>query len=625
MADILGSGRSRGAVVLRLIALALLVFVCVFKMFLTYRGLDQPAAMDQAQIARAVAQGKGFVTSVLRPVDVVAAAERTRGDKTLDFNDYRDTTHAPLNIAVMAVALKLTGYDNFDSCRMTEGDGYVYAPDRVIAATSMFFFVLAMVLAYMLAARLFDEVVACASTCFLVLSDLLLQYSVSGLPQPLMMCCMLGSLHALLSACRAYQDVYRYWALFYVVLAAACAGLMTLSGWMGLWPALGLLLFCCFYFRPAGSYALAAACVLVVCLLMSAIRNYLDQGSVLGNAMLGLYNSFGNGEDLAMRAADLNNRPMDSSYFALKFLGHTFGQLRGLYVNMGSIIVVPFFLLALLNPYRRSEVQAIKWAVFSMWGISCVGMALFGVDAALHESQLAILFAPLFTAYGVALVFNFLSRLKSAEVTFNQVRGLAMFIMVCVSAGPFLATLPRDLYLGIWLGDRGRPHFPPYYPPALNDKLVKITSPNEVIVTDQPWAVAWYANRKALWIPTSAEEFTTRIEPSLQKGGTQVQGFLITPSSHSAIAKEVTGTPGGMAGIMANMGDFAPLAMEGKILQIVPRHNVALADFFIENISSNTRSVPMGQIVSSRGRFSSRVPLLGAELLYYGRTAPTNQ
>ena len=80
----------------------------------------------------------------------------------------------------------------------------------------------------------------------------------------------------------------------------------------------------------------------------------------------------------------------------------------------------------------------------------------------------------------------------------------------------------------------------------------------------------------------------------------------------------------GVAGIVADMGDFAPLALEGKILQIVPRHNLALADHFVENVSSNSRTVPMGQIVSSRGRFAARVPLLGAELMYYGRATQNN-
>lgn len=619
MVGMSGSGVKRDVVILRLIALILLVVMCVFKLFLTFRGLDQPAAMEQAQIARSVAQGNGFVTKSLRPVEVVTAANRATRDKSVNFTDFRDSSYAPLNVAAMAVALKLTGMDAFESCRMEEGVGYLYAPDRVIAAVSTLFFMLAMLLSYLLAARLFDEVVACATVSFLVLSDLLLQYSVSGLPQPLMMCGLLGALHCMLTAVRVNEQGDFPGSLLYVGLAFGCCGLMSLAGWMGLWPSMGLLVFCCLYFRSAGSYVLTAVLVLLGFLGTSAVLNYLDCGSVLGNAMMGLYNSFGGGEEMALRSANLSSTPLDSSNFVLRFLGYTFAQLQGLYENMGSIIVVPFFLLALLNRYRREEVQAVKWAVFCMWAMSCVGMALYGVESPVHVSQLAVLFAPLFTAYGISLVFNFLARHTYEGVTFNQMRGLAMFIMVVVSAGPFLATLPKNLYLGIWLGDKGRPHFPPYYPPALNIKLADITNAKDVVVTDQPWAVAWYANRTALWIPTRVDDMVSFVEPALQKGGVELQGFLITPSSHSAITTELTGAPGGMAGIVNNMGDFAPLAMEGKILQLVPRHNLALADLFVESAGGKAHTIPMGQLVSSRGRFSERVPLLGAELLYYGK------
>lgn len=620
MARINEGRTSRETNILRLITLVLLVAMCVFKLTLTYRGIDQPAVMDQAQIARSLANGEGFTTKFFRPIEVMEVTrQKTKNKETADFTQLRDSNHAPLNIVAMAVALKLTGYNNFEACRITDG-GHSYAPDRVIAATSAIFFALAIMLSYMLVARLFDEVVACMTCVFMILSDLMLGYAVSGLPQMLMLCCMLGALHALLTAIHCHEREELYWAMLYVGLCFTCVGLMCLSGWMSIWPALGLLLFCGIYFRSSSSYLLVGALVLFLFLLVPGVRNQLELGSVLGNAMLGLYNSFGGGEEMAQRAADLNNQPLQGSGFVMNFLGYTFGQLRSLYVNMGSIIVVPFFFLALFNRYRSDGVQVFKWAVFTMWFFACIGMALFGIESPMNVSQLAVLFTPIFTAYGVSLVFNFLARNQYEGASFNQMRGLTMFFMILVSAGPFLSTLPKDLYMGIWLGNKSRPHFPPYYPPALNNGLVEVTNPDDVVVTDQPWAVAWYANRRAMWIPTRVDDFTTFLEPALADGGVKVQGFLITPSSHSAITTEVTGSPGGMAGIINNMGDFAPLAMEGKILQITPRHNIALADAFVENMGSNNRVQPMGQIVSSRGRFSNRVPLLGAEIMYYGNS-----
>ncbi|MBR5894123.1 MAG: hypothetical protein IKZ13_01100 [Akkermansia sp.] len=618
MAEDKVSGTSRGTLVLRLVAAVLLLSMCVFKLFLTYRGMDQPVAMDQAQIARSVAQGNGFSTKFLRPIEVVKKGQAASAQNPLNLEKFADTNHAPLNIVAMAVALKLTGYDDFDAKRITDS-GHSYAGDRVIAATTTIFFAIAMVLAYLLVARLFDEVVAASTVIFMVLSDLLLQYSVSGLPQPLMMCCLLVALHALLTAFRCYNSQDRDWAMLYVGLAFVAMGLLCLSGWMGVWLAVGLLIFCCMYFRPAGAYALIGAIVVGLIVAWPLMRNNSETGSILGNAMLGLYNSFGGGEEMAQRAANLNNAPLQGKGFVLNFLGYTFGQLRGLYVNMGSILVVPFFFLAIFNRYRRDEVQALKWAVFCMWVFACIGMALFGIESPMNGSQLAVLFTPVFAAYGLSLVFNLLARNRVEGATFNQMRGLTIFLMVLVSAGPFLSTLPKDLYMGIWLGNKSRPQYPPYYPPALNNGLVDVTNPRDVVVTDQPWAVAWYANRKALWMPTSTDDYVSFIEPAIQKSEAQIQGFLITPSSHSAITTEVTGEPGGMSGIISNMGDFAPLAMEGKILQMVPRRNVALADFFIENVSASSTAQPLGQIVSSRGTFSKRVPLLGSDIMYYCR------
>ncbi|MBR5888130.1 MAG: hypothetical protein IKZ07_07980 [Akkermansia sp.] len=613
---------AKGTTVLRLIVAALLVVMCVLKIHLTYRGLDQPAAMDQAQIARSVANWNGFTTNLLRPIDVMTVANQSELTKEpFEVAKLRDTTYAPLNIAAMAVALKLSGMDNFDATRMTDG-GYVYVADRVISATSMLFFCIAIGLSYSLIARMFDELIACATSCFMLCSELFLDYSISGLPQPLMLCCLLAAMHALLSAIRAAEDGADVWALFCIVICFVFVGLMCLSGWMSLWIAGGLLLFCMIHFRAGGSYAFAAGVVLMLFLIAPAIMNYRDTGSILGNAMLGLYNSFGGGEEAVMRSATINNTPLQSSGFVLRFFSHTFSQLRHLYVNMGSIIVVPFFFLALLNRYRLNDVQAMKWAIFCMWSFACIGMALFGVNTPENPSQLAILFVPFFTAYGLSLVFNFLARIKYEHSTFTQARGLALFIMILVSAGPFLSTIPNSVYMGVWLGDRARPHFPPYYPPALNLNLVSVTRPDAVIVTDQPWAVAWYANRKALWIPRLVDDFTTYLEPTLNKGGARVGGFLITPSSHSE-----PNSRGGIKGIVDEMGDFAPLALEGKLLQLTPRHNLALADMFVENADGSDNSMTLGKLVSSQGRFSQRIPLLGAEIMYYTEpgSVPQNQ
>ncbi len=609
---------------LRVILICLIVGLSIFKLSISYRGLDQPVAMDQAQIARQVCLGKGFTTQFLRPMEVKNAS-RAQKDK-LDFNAFHDTNHAPLNVYALAVALKLSGYDRFESRRMESGKSNIYGGDRIISAVSMVFFLGALVLAYTLVTRLFDEVVAASTTAFLALSDLMLQYATSGLPQPLMMCCTLGALHFLLSAIKADTEERRWGVLVYVSLSILCITLLCLTCWMALWVALGLIIFCAAYFRPFGAFAVPGLIILGLGMLFPLLANTTYSGSFVGNAYYALYNCFGSGEDLVLRTTTASNLPLNNTSFILRLVGYTFEQLNTMYVAMGAIIVTPFFFLTLLNRYKTAWAEGIKWATFSMWCFSCIGMALYGVTTSFDATQLNPLFTPIFTAYGVAIVFNFLARLKLGA-HFGLARGLTIFIMIAVSAGSFIFNLPGEFHRGLWLRDKGLPHYPPYYPSALNAKggdnksLTELSNESDIIVTDQPWAVAWYANRKALWMPLRIDDYTNDLEPIFEKAGTKVQGFLVTPSSHSPSRKVASRRPGGIDGLIAENGDFTPLTMEGSVLLMVPQHNVALTDHFSAESNKNSVSKPLGVIVSSSGQFPQRHFLLGTAIMYYSKAA----
>lgn len=644
------TSKNSNALALRLIVFILLVGMCVFKLFINYRGLNQPEVMDQAQIARSVANGEGFRTKFYRPMEV-ADAYNSSGRKGFDISSMRDCNHAPLNIVSMAAVLKLTGYDDFAANPMpTDSEGrptqYLYGADRAISATSCIYFILAMVLAYLLIARLFDDVVASSTLLCLLFSELVLDYSISGFAQPLMLCCMLGALHAVVSAVTAKEHGERYWTMGFMTLAFVLITLMVLSGWLSVWLALGFLLFAACYFRPYGSYALAGFCVLAVGVALSLWSNYQACGSPFGNAFFGVYNSFGDGEESLLRTTNMANESLNSSNVVLRFLGLAFAQCKSLYVNTGSIIVAPFFFLALFNKFKREEVQAIKWATLCMWLFACIGMAVYGVDAPLSAGQLAILFAPLFVAYGFSLTFNFLARLNVQGITFRQARGLTIILVILIGSGSMIANLPKELYMGIWLGDKGRPHYPPYYPPALNVTLTSATNAHDVIATDQPWAVAWYSNRKALWIPRRIDDYHYLNKEVFPKCGVAIQGIVLTPTSYaptipSAYAPtedERHGRAGGFTAIERGMGEFAPLALTWPLLLMDPNNDVFVNHYAprpgADEESAEARVQAMrrrlGEIVlistgGTNAQFDEIVPLAsGAAVLYRKRPAAKN-
>ena len=396
-----------------------------------------------------------------------------------------------------------------------------------------------------------------------------------------------------------------------------CMALLCLCNYMGIWCALGLVLFCGLRFKPKGLHAAYGVIILAFLVLLPALAACAPTGGVLDKFLHAVYFGFGgeSGNQMMRSTAEASVNFNNSNFF-LRLFGYTFAQFNTLYTNMGSIVVTPFFLLALFNRFKSDIVEGVKWCTLFMWLFSCLGLALFGETAPLGVSQLTILFAPIFAAYGLAMVFNLLARLNLGQ-TLKPMRALVIFCMLVISSGLFLFQLPKQLYLGIWTSARGLPHYPPYYPPKLNADLYDMTNAEDIIVTDQPWAVAWYADRKALWIPRSVDEFTSVLEPIFGRGNQGIQGFLITPTSHAM-------PPGGVSGIINDSGDFAPLVLEGKLLQLAPKHNMAFADLFTSHANEQTATRTLGSIVSSHGQYPYRNFLLGADIIYYSRT-PNNK
>ena len=588
-----------------------IVSLCMFQLCLTYRGMDQPVAMDMAQIGRQIARGEGFTTKFLRPIDVWDLNKANK-NKPLNFDQFPETNHAPIYPYVLAGAIKATGYHQFEAKRMNEAKSNVYTGDRIIAAVSTFFFLLALLLAYLLITRLFDEIVAATTVALMGLSELMLQYALSGLPQPLMMCFVLGSMHCLVSAVKAEKTDKKGKAIMWVCIMYVLLSLLSLTCRMSIWCILGMLIFTGLYFKPRGMMATIGAAITAILVLIPYVIMQAPIGGLDRTLMYGIFNGFGSdGAETLMRSATTEALSFNSSNFFLRLLGYTFAQFNSMYINMGAIITTPFFLLALLNKFRSPAVEATKWAVFSMWLCACVGMALFGESQTISASQQAVLFTPYFAAFGTALVFVFLGRMQLGQA-FNGVRGLAIAVMLVISSGLFLFQLPRQLYMGIWTSARGIPHFPPYYPAAMNGKLHNMSNEKDLIVTDQPWGVAWYADRKALWLPRSIEELTRNLEPILNRSGQDIQGFLITPSSHSM-------QQGGVSGVIREAGDFAPLALEGKLLLLTPRHNMAFAELFTTNANPKSTARPLASLVSSQGLYRHRNFILGAEMVYYSR------
>ena len=142
-----------------------------------------------------------------------------------------------------------------------------------------------------------------------------------------------------------------------------------------------------------------------------------------------------------------------------------------------------------------------------MWVPAVIGMAIYTSNkTGISLGQIQILFAPFFTAYGTAFVLNLIARHSNKELI-SILRGGVLLLSLLITSLPLLLNLPHIVRVGILTAGRGIPAWPPYYPLGLNRDLRTQTAEKDFILTDQPSAVGWYADRKAIGIPKMVEQF----------------------------------------------------------------------------------------------------------------------
>ena len=165
-----------------------------------------------------------------------------------------------------------------------------------------------------------------------------------------------------------------------------------------------------------------------------------------------------------------------------------------------------------------------------MWIFASLGMALFGLnDGAMSSNQLHLLFAPIMGAYGLAMLSVLWSRLNFTK-TVPMMERAHLVLAVVLSASPFLLRMPFDVIDSYTDGENTAPNYPPYAPSILDSSIVDFAAEDEIIASDQPWAVAWYTDRRSLWLPMKLSQLET-IETMADSEETPIVGVLTTPVS----------------------------------------------------------------------------------------------
>lgn len=507
-------------------------------------GLSHPKGMEQAVIAREISRGHGFSTQVIKPA-AVALAEKKHGSdgfsSYLDLNgptqgSIPDFYHAPLHPWLNSAAL-FTAERISDSLKiradekgrpdfwgMQKGE-YIHPADRVICGMGVLCFLAAVLVSFLTVRRLFDERLAMLTAIMMLLCNQFWRFASTGLPQMLMLMLFSLALYCIVRALAAREDEARTWP--WLAGAGLAFGLLALAHSLTVFIFLGALAYVAATFMPKGRDAGVMLAVFLACVTPWLVRNARVCGSPFGIADQTALFAMRGSESQIMRTLNKQDESAPVHHFRGKIQTELLNQIDGLVGRLGKVIVAPLFFLALLHGFRRSESRSLRWGVLLMLLSGMLGMAIFGFAdgppvADLQSNDLYPLFIPITTAYGLAMVLVLWSRVQVAGRDLASIR---QFNLAFHSLLVFLSSLSL---VNVYTDPPKLPFvWPPYFPSVIHE-LSDWYDQDDIICSDLPWAVSWYADRKSLWLPLTVADFNELNQFRFQG---RVTGLLFTPET----------------------------------------------------------------------------------------------
>lgn len=477
------------------VLVAALAFLYVF---ITFRGLNSPAAMDQAQIARELARGHGYTTRMIRPA---AVSQIESHERTVSMVSLPETYHPPLQVAIWAGVFKLIPtWWEFDT-----RNGTIYRLDRVIACIGAIWFLLTLVMVHGIARRMFDRTLANFSVLALALSRPLWDLVTTGGPRALTLmlvtACAWSLTRMIKRVTEAEPTGFIPWLLAFCCTALVMTNLITLWIVLGIIIAVAVLL-------PENRGSL----VLVMLLPLLAYggwlaHNWMSTGEVFGAAkatMQSLLVPFP--DSVLMRDYQSTTPPLMMAALLRKVNANLTTQVENFIPHLMNVVPAALFFLALLHRFRREDVNKMRWAVGIIWLCAIIGMGLFGLpDGAQDDNQLHALLVPVMTVFGLAGLAVLWARYNPGSGGAWTLHGFAI-IAIAIGAWPTIMNLTSELRFGLFLKNQ---MMQPDYRAATLGGLRGLVDKDEALVSDAPWAVAWYVDRPCLWMPRTLEQFAT--------------------------------------------------------------------------------------------------------------------
>jgi 4-amino-4-deoxy-L-arabinose transferase-like glycosyltransferase len=450
-----------GALILIPIVLLALYYRAMFS------GLVNNAALDLAQVGRNLSDGRGFTTYFLRPLALTHGGNALRQP---------DVTHGPLYPVVLAL-----------------GFGALGAKDTVAAGISGLFYVLTTPVLYWLGQRVFQRNVGLIAALVFAANPMMLEYATSGLPITffvfLTTCLLAVMYHVATKAAQADSAVPKG----PVVLIGLLTGALYLTDPVFIWFVPVVLIAVLLLNSPAHRVRVALLFGLPMAVLMLPwmVRNAL----LTGNPVFGL-----RGMEVWMNTPGFypgmsayRNTPSD----LVPSAGLLQAVMRKVVLGSGEVVqafpqisaswMLAFLLPSLLFRFKNPATNSLRRVMMYCFAGLLVGMLPLGIELPVFASLI-----PAMLVFAVAYLLHLVEQ--------AQLPRASQFLLAALLGAALLLPVVRV----ITMTDK-----PGAIPEVMTAKALKQTiPPDQMVLSDQPWLVAWYADRPALWIPAVDSKIT---------------------------------------------------------------------------------------------------------------------
>ncbi len=458
-----------------------------------FYGLHDAEAMDAGQLARNLWRGRGYVTQSLRPFELRYLNSIGRPPLDTNTNAQVELWTPPMYPLVLSAVFHVLT-PNFD----ISGNVRTLAADRVVMMVGWVTYLVGMVLLYLLAREMFDHRVATMSVFLYLFCNPLLESAIAGLPLGLMSVFFLLTAYAVFKA-EKWQAEGRSnrWVYGALAVSALAVGLGTLTQYAFASVLVPLLIYVAVSF-PQQWRVKCGLCLLVFALVLApwVARNIAVSETLFGLSRFSMLEGIGVGTPGEIREGQVQ-RTYAGEIPPFKFrqqLRRTLINGRQMYEvalkEVGGNYLIVFFLVGLMHRFRQEEVFRLRRFVF--WSL-LMAIAWLSVAGPPKRNFLTV-FTPLIIVYGVAFFYVMFERLQFRTRLMRT--GVIGFFAVFNSLPFVFMILPPPTTVP----------YPPY-DGAVVTALGKVFGEDEVLVSDIPWAVAWYGDRSAIWKPYDEKDF----------------------------------------------------------------------------------------------------------------------